>query len=596
MVTDGFNTAYSTHNVSVTNPLTVTAVDPPDTATGVDPDSTVSVTFATDVNTSTLFAGFKMVVQGQTTGLGGTLTYDPVIQTVVFQPASTLDNNTTYVVSLTGVQDVHGNALAAPYQWSFTTGADTIAPLVVYRSPGPGDLDVPLSPLIVAQFSEFMTAATVNGSSITVTGPGGAVAGTVVYNSLVGQGVFTPSAPLSPNTTYTAHVTTAVQDMAGNPLEAADSWSFTTGALNNAGGTRLLDNYADEAVDEDGDGLFDRLYLYIDVEVKNPGYHYYNVNGRLLDKDGNLIEWRSPGFFYVPPGVYSFYIDFTGSVIRGHNVNGPYTLDSLNLYNYDNPNDADSRFEAYQTFPYQVSDYHGIMTFSGLPDQVVEKGTTKNDAFNLRNYTTHQSQPVSSITYSIFINSDPAVGVSIDGSANIDINPAATVEAESDVTIEAKDTLGNVVHSTFHVSVEAAAPKTLNSTLPAKVRPNASQDVTVDIYDQFGRLFTSPATVDFQSTFGAMTPPSVQTSTGHATSSFSPGGGAGTAFITAGSGSASNQFSIVSGYNAGDVNPAALLVDAAADGAFSNGNGIFEPGERVLVQPGYQNVSGPRAA
>jgi hypothetical protein len=256
MVTDGFNTAYNTHNVSVTNPLTVTAVDPSDTATGVDTDATVSVAFGTDVNTSTLFAGFKMVVQGQTTGLGGTLTYDPVIQTVVFQPASSLEYNTTYVVSLTGVQDVHGNSLAAPYQWSFTTGPDAVAPLVAYRSPGPGDLDVPLSPLIVAQFSEFMTAGTVNGSSFTVTGPGGAVAGTVAYNSPSG---FRPRAARP--TPRTPPMSRRGQDLAGNPLQARTTGA-TAGTLSNAGGARLLDSYADQAVDEDGDDPRQAVHLH----------------------------------------------------------------------------------------------------------------------------------------------------------------------------------------------------------------------------------------------------------------------------------------------------------------------------------------------
>src|SRR5262249_23582453 len=122
MATDGFNTSYSTHNVSISNPLVVSSVEPADTSTGVDADTPITMVFGTPINASTLFSGFKMVKQGDPSGLGGTMTYDPAVQTAVFQPDSTLLNNTAYVVTLTGVQDVNGNALPAPFSWSFTIG------------------------------------------------------------------------------------------------------------------------------------------------------------------------------------------------------------------------------------------------------------------------------------------------------------------------------------------------------------------------------------------------------------------------------------------------------------------------------------------
>ena len=40
--------------------------------------------------------------------------------------------------------------------------------------------------------------------------------------------IFKPDADLAPGTQYTASISTAAKDLAGNPLAAAKSWQFTT--------------------------------------------------------------------------------------------------------------------------------------------------------------------------------------------------------------------------------------------------------------------------------------------------------------------------------------------------------------------------------
>ena len=41
--------------------------------------------------------------------------------------------------------------------------------------------------------------------------------------------VFYPSDPLAPDTTYTATITTGVQNLSGQPLASKKVWTFTTG-------------------------------------------------------------------------------------------------------------------------------------------------------------------------------------------------------------------------------------------------------------------------------------------------------------------------------------------------------------------------------
>ncbi len=103
-----------------------------------------------------------------------------------------------------------------------------VCPVVVSTTPINGAVNVPFGSNITVTFNEEMNAETFTNATFTVTG-GGAIAGTISYSGLTA--VFTPSALLSANTTYSARVTTLVKDKAGNALQADYVWSFSTGAI-----------------------------------------------------------------------------------------------------------------------------------------------------------------------------------------------------------------------------------------------------------------------------------------------------------------------------------------------------------------------------
>lgn len=104
---------------------------------------------------------------------------------------------------------------------------DGVCPVVVSTDPANGATNVALDKIITITFNEAMNPATINQSTITLSGPG-AVTGTVTYNGL--SAYFTPSAPLAVNTTYTGRVTTSVKDVNGNALQEDYVWTFSTGA------------------------------------------------------------------------------------------------------------------------------------------------------------------------------------------------------------------------------------------------------------------------------------------------------------------------------------------------------------------------------
>ncbi len=381
MVTDGFDTAYDTVTVNIYNPLTVLGVIPADAAVNVDLNTTPQALFVTDVASPTLQGGGFELLEGWTR-VPGTVSYNPASRMAIFAPDSPLQADTSYTARLEYVRDVAGYYLWT-YEWSFTTISDTVPPLIVSTSPADAELEVPLNALVQAEFNEAMEAGTLGDSSFQLLGEDSTpVTGAVTYNATSLQALFTPSAVLAPNTTYTAHVTTGVADAAGNPMESTYEWSFTTGVITSPNGVRIVGNYNDRAFDVDGDGLYDNLTLYVDVEVLSASTQ--NLNARLVDKSDVLLEWQTTGRVYLTPGVHTLQLAFDSVPIRSNGVDGPYTLDTLNFYEIYHTTLVDLQYNAYQTFPYTVSEFYSVLALGGLPDLLLEWNTILDKAFNRR--------------------------------------------------------------------------------------------------------------------------------------------------------------------------------------------------------------------
>ena len=128
----------------------------------------------------------------------------------------------TYTFAVTST-DGAGNT-SAPVQYTFRV--DTLAPTATPKSPAAGATAVSQTGNVTAQLSEPVNGVT--GTSFTLTGPGGAVVDAVFsYNPVTRTATLDPIDPLAAATTYTATVTSAVEDLAGNPF-ATRTWSFTT--------------------------------------------------------------------------------------------------------------------------------------------------------------------------------------------------------------------------------------------------------------------------------------------------------------------------------------------------------------------------------
>jgi hypothetical protein len=109
-------------------------------------------------------------------------------------------------------------------------GADTEAPYVRSVAPAEGSVGLGVHGSVSAAFSEAVDGAALaaTGAFTLQDGAGAPVSGTVTYDPMAYVARFTPSAPLSYSTTYTASVA-GVTDLAGHTM-APRAWTFTTEA------------------------------------------------------------------------------------------------------------------------------------------------------------------------------------------------------------------------------------------------------------------------------------------------------------------------------------------------------------------------------
>jgi len=214
-------------------PPTVTGVTPMAASSAIPMGTSVSVTFSEAMNPATIGSGTIQLDGPSSVPVTATVTYNSSTNTATLVPSASLANSTTYTAIVLsgsgGVMDVNGNALAAPYSWTFTTSTP---PTVTAVTPANGANGIAPGTSLAVTFSEAMNAATIGSSTIELKGPSGSVLpATVTYNSSNNTATLLPTSTLANSTTYMAVVvggSSGVKDPAGNPLASNFSWTFTT--------------------------------------------------------------------------------------------------------------------------------------------------------------------------------------------------------------------------------------------------------------------------------------------------------------------------------------------------------------------------------
>lgn len=111
-----------------------------------------------------------------------------------------------------------------------SVGVDVTPPTVIAITPGENATNVSISAAPAVTFSERMQNATLTSSSFSLRTTAGSVPVVGTVRVVSNTATFTPTSPLAVSTSYTATITTAARDAAGNALTTGGSWAFTTEA------------------------------------------------------------------------------------------------------------------------------------------------------------------------------------------------------------------------------------------------------------------------------------------------------------------------------------------------------------------------------
>ena len=229
---DDYVWSFTTGTAPDTTPPQVSSTTPAGGATAAAFDAPIIATFSEAMDALTISTATFTLLDG-TTPVAGAVTYVGV--TATFTPTDRLDADTTYKARISNAAtDLSGNPLAADFMWTFMTGPvpDTQAPSVTFTVPADGATGVAMGRNLAAVFSEPMDLSTITTATFTVQQLDTSVAGTVTYTSVTAT--FHPTSALAANTRYSATITTAARDLAGNALARSYVWSFRTGAIPDA--------------------------------------------------------------------------------------------------------------------------------------------------------------------------------------------------------------------------------------------------------------------------------------------------------------------------------------------------------------------------
>lgn len=369
-------------------------------AINVNPASWVRIQFGEALDAGTVNSSNVGLTDAQGNTINGTVEYESETNTIVFKPGSQLSLNTEYEVTVTtGIADAAGNALEAPTSWSFTTSA---------TPPAKGGLNQFFDDFGLDADEDGIFEALQVEVGVTLLEPMDVVLIASLTDSTGNAFVQSDASGSFAAGDHQLLLSFPAEDISFNGVDgtftlgpvylydsSSDNWSvleyqpsaYQTGPYRleqfKKAAATLLGSYSDEGIDDDGNGLFDRLRIKVGLSINEAGT--YRVRGQLYDSNGFFIQLAEDTEGFNTTGDAEIALKFDGGRIRGHGDASPYELRFVDVF--DNSNQlTDSKTIAYTTGVYSGSDFE-----TSLPDlqvfadqMVLVEGDSSDDVIALR--------------------------------------------------------------------------------------------------------------------------------------------------------------------------------------------------------------------
>lgn len=200
----------------------IIATDPTNLLTGVPINKTITATFSVPMDQSTITTSTFTLKNGALAVLGVVSTNGAVAS---FDPTIALIPSTVYTAKISKlILNQDGSAMAKDTTWTFTTAATP--PTIITTNPVNLAANVALNTTVSAVFSVAMNASSLTTTTFSIRAGANNVAGVVNYSGVTAT--FNPTSDFLPNTVYTAHITTGVNNTVGTALLEDTVWTFTT--------------------------------------------------------------------------------------------------------------------------------------------------------------------------------------------------------------------------------------------------------------------------------------------------------------------------------------------------------------------------------
>ncbi|MGH8551266.1 MAG: Ig-like domain-containing protein [Methylococcales bacterium] len=224
-----FSTFFTTGNASDLVGPGILSVTPPDRSVDVGTNASIAVRFDEPVNPLTADESTIEVMDASQTAIACSINFSNNNQDVQIVPHAPFNDQSVYTITIDGVEDLGGNAVAVQTS-QFTTrlGPDLTSPLVLATTPLNGASNVPVNTVISVRTDEVLDPATVTTSSFVVRDNTTFqnVAGTASLSTDGRTLMFVPNSPLLVGRSHSVFDNGTILDLSGNRLSFR--FSFTT--------------------------------------------------------------------------------------------------------------------------------------------------------------------------------------------------------------------------------------------------------------------------------------------------------------------------------------------------------------------------------